>query len=373
MTTSAEKINPEQLDDGALRVRSVEILLAGQDESGAFIASPTFPIYGFSWLRDGAFCARALDLVGHQQAAGRFHRWVENVLLRHQESAEELIAQLQNGDLPPIDQMLPTRYALDGGIERTAEIEDEPWPNYQLDGYGAWLHELGEHHRKTGVMDFNSSAVDLAARYLAAAWQTNCYDCWEEFGDGQHASTIGAIAAGLESAGKLLENKDFLNCAEEVRTSLLERFIRNGRFCKGATDDRLDASLLWLAVPFGVIELADPVMKKTVAAIRDELRGTTGGVHRYLGDTYFGGGEWILLTCWLGWYDLLTANLPEYHRSREWVIQQATSTLELPEQTTTGSQDQTMIEPWEIRWGPVATPLLWSHAMYLILSEATQS
>jgi GH15 family glucan-1,4-alpha-glucosidase len=373
VTTSLEQFKPEQLNDGGLGVRSVEILLAGQDESGAFIASPNFPIYGFSWLRDGAFCARALDLVGHQQAASRFHRWVENVLLRHQESAEELIAKLHNGDVPPIDQMLPTRYALNGRIEQVGEIEDEPWPNYQLDGYGAWLHELGEHHRKTGLMNFNSAAVDLAARYLVAAWRTNCYDCWEEFGDGQHASTIGAIAAGLESAGELLGKQEFLDCAHEVRTSLFERFVRNGRFCKGATDDRLDASMLWLAVPFGVVELTDPAMQKTVEAIRNELRGTTGGIYRYLGDTYFGGGEWILLTCWLGWYDVLTANVSEYHSYRDWVIRQATNTFDLPEQSTIGSQDQAMIEPWVARWGPVATPLLWSHAMYLILSEAAQS
>ncbi len=29
-----------------------------------------------------------------------------------------------------------------------------------------------------------------------------------------------------------------------------------------------------------------------------------------------------------------------------------------------------MIAPWVERWGPVATPLLWSHAMYLIMEEA---
>jgi hypothetical protein len=25
-------------------------------------------------------------------------------------------------------------------------------------------------------------------------------------------------------------------------------------------------------------------------------------VRRYLGDSYYGGGNWILLTAWLGWY-----------------------------------------------------------------------
>jgi hypothetical protein len=29
-----------------------------------------------------------------------------------------------------------------------------------------------------------------------------------------------------------------------------------------------------------------------------------------------------------------------------------------------------MIEPWVRRWGPVATPLLWSHAMFVIAEAA---
>jgi hypothetical protein len=32
-----------------------------------------------------------------------------------------------------------------------------------------------------------------------------------------------------------------------------------------------------------------------------------------------------------------------------------------------------MVESWVNRWGPVATPLLWSHAMYLIMSAAATS
>ena len=44
--------------------RSLEVLKQGQDSSGAFVASPSFPTYRYAWLRDGAFCAYALDQVG---------------------------------------------------------------------------------------------------------------------------------------------------------------------------------------------------------------------------------------------------------------------------------------------------------------------
>jgi hypothetical protein len=30
-----------------------------------------------------------------------------------------------------------------------------------------------------------------------------------------------------------------------------------------------------------------------------------------------------------------------------------------------------MIEPWIRRWGRIATPLLWSHAMFLIAEAAS--
>ena len=284
-----------------------------------------------------------------------------------------MIDRLGRGIAVPMEEMLPTRYALDGRFEGPGDIEDEPWPNYQLDGYGAWLHELAVHHRRSGTADFDAAVVDLVARYLYAAWRTDCYDCWEEFGDGQHASTLAAISAGLSGASELLGNAEYKVCSQEIHASLIRRFVRQQRFCKGAGDDRVDASLLCLTLPFNMVEPLDPLMCKTVAAVREQLRGSTGGLYRYQGDTYFGGGEWILLTCWLGWYDATVGSESEYRLSREWVISAATATLELPEQITSGSQDGTMVEPWIRRWGPVATPLLWSHAMYLIMSEAGQS
>ena len=53
------------IDTGDLIARrSLDVLRQGQSATGAFIASPTFPTYHYAWLRDGAFCARALDRVG---------------------------------------------------------------------------------------------------------------------------------------------------------------------------------------------------------------------------------------------------------------------------------------------------------------------
>ena len=361
-------LDPSTLDDGGVGVNSVKVLLDGQAQSGAFVASPNFASYRYSWLRDGAYCANAMDVVGNVESASKFHRWVEDAITNQIPTAELLIKRLNKGEIPDMNDMLPTRYTLDGALEKFGEVENVSWPNYQLDGYGVWLDELGRHHRSLGTRNFNREVVDVVARYLAAAWRTDCYDCWEEFGDGQHASTLAAVAAGLKSAGNLLNEDKYLREAEEVRKSLTTRFVRNGRFCKGINDDRVDSSLLWLALPFGMVELDDPAFVKTVEEIRSNLRGSSGGIYRYLGDTYFGGGEWCLLTSWLGWYDRLTNNKSGFQHSRNWVIQQASENRELPEQSIEGTQEPAMIDPWVKRWGKVATPLLWSHAMYLITS-----
>jgi len=370
MAIARENLDTDSLDDGGLGARSVEILLAGQAPSGALIASPTFPIYQFAWLRDGSFCARALDAAGRTGAAERFHRWVEQTLATHRGQAEQLIAALDAGHVPPAADMLPARYALDGRLEVPGAVKGEVWPNYQVDGYGSWLFELASHVERGGSAAFDRDAVDLAARYIAAAWRADCYDCWEEFGDGQHASTLAAVAAGLDGAARLLDAPAYAEQAATVRESLRTRFVRDGLVRKGAADDRLDASLLWLAVPYRILEPSDPIMCATAEAIRADLRGRTGGIHRYLGDTYYGGGEWILLTCWLGWYDAVTGNRPGFDAARDWVRKQTTPLLDLPEQSSDGAQEPQMIEPWVLRWGPVATPLLWSHAMYLLMLEA---
>jgi GH15 family glucan-1,4-alpha-glucosidase len=358
---------PLATNDGELGLNSVKVIADGQSSSGAFVASPNFASYRFSWLRDGAYCAKAMNAVGNTESAGRFHRWAERTLLQQSPTAESLINRLNRGEVPGASEMLPTRYTLEGALEEFGTVEGVAWPNYQLDGYGVWLDELRRHHEGLGTSDFNSEVVDLIARYLSSTWETNCFDCWEEFGDSQHASTLAAISGGLKSAGILLGEDKYLRKSEEVRASLLGKFVRNGRFCKGLGDDRVDSSLLWLALPFGIVELDDPIFAKTVETIRLDLRGATGGIYRYLGDTYFGGGEWILLTSWLGWHDRLTNNQSQFDYSRNWIIDQATENMELPEQSTAGTQAPSMIEPWVNRWGPVATPLLWSHAMYLLM------
>jgi GH15 family glucan-1,4-alpha-glucosidase len=350
--------------EDALAQRSIDVLRAGQAPSGAFVASPSFPTYAYAWLRDGAFCAHALDVSGERDASAAFHRWVGRSVESHRGLIEAAIRSVEAGETPPHDAMPPARYTLDGSLEDGAEA----WPNFQVDGYGMWLWALEQHLGGARPDDELRRSVELVARYLAAAWRLPCFSCWEEFDDGEHASTLAAVVAGLESAARLGAAVD--GGAGAVRARLLDAFVRDGRFRRGPVDDRLDGSLLWLAVPFGVLPVDDPRIVATVEAIRRELTGPGGGVYRYRGDTYYGGGQWLLLTSSLAWHDALAGDGAAHAEAQAWVRRQARADGDLTEQVTDHSQEPAMVEPWVRRWGPVATPLLWSHAMYVIAEDA---
>ncbi|MCX6035178.1 MAG: hypothetical protein NTV38_09415 [Chloroflexi bacterium] len=98
-----------------------------------------------------------------------------------------------------------------------------------------------------------------------------------------------------------------------------------------------------------------------------------GGVHRFPADTYYGGGEWVLLTGWLGWY---YTEIGKYDQARvmlEWMERQADVNGCLPEQVPASLNNPNTFEPWVKRWEPIAKPLLWSHAMYLLLHHQLSS
>lgn len=346
---------------------SVRVISEGQALSGAYVASPNFSQYGFAWLRDGAYCALAMDAVGERESSARFHRWATEVVLGERDQISRVVAAFDRGDEVAPGMMLPTRYTLDG--EREGVDPNDAWPNFQLDGYGTWLFALGRHMGDARPDDATREAVALAAAYLAASWRMPCYDYWEEFGDRLHTSTLAAIAAGLRAAGRMLDRRGFLEEAATIMEFVREECVVDGSFVKGPDDPRVDASLLSLATPFELVEVKDPTILATVKRIRTELVSPTGGVRRYLGDTYFGGSPWLLLTAWLGWYLRIAGDEHGYRSARDWVESRADECGLMPEQITDEPQDPAWVRPWVDRWGPVANPLLWSHAKYLLMDR----
>lgn len=345
--------------------RSIEIILQNQSESGAYIASPKFPNYRYCWFRDGAFIAYAMNLVGEHNSAARFHAWVAGVIDHHQPLIENAISKAKRGEPLGAEDVLNTRYDLDG------KPADGDWPNFQLDGFGTWLWALNEHKRLTGseLPAPWLEAARLVAAYLAALWRLPCYDCWEEFPDKRHTYTLAAIHGGLRAYSSL-SRTNFASILEEIIMQINTTRVADGHFTKFLGSNDLDANLISLAVPYQLVNPQDPVMLATISAIESELRSNHGGVRRYSADTYYGGGDWILLTAWLGWYYARIGQRTKAEEALSWVEAQADAAGQLPEQVPSDISSPEYYQEWENRWGPIAKPLLWSHAMYLILKQS---
>lgn len=354
--------------------RSIEIILENQSASGSYIASPNFPTYHYCWFRDGSFIAYAMDLAGQHESAQRFHQWVADRVNERRDLVRTGLAKAYSGQKLTDSEILHTRYRLDG---RDGEPGD--WPNFQLDGFGTWLWALNEHqkhHPKVQLSQSMLDAAELVADYLCGLWSLPCYDCWEEFPDHVHPHTLAAIYGGLQAHTELTGRVHTL-VTESIRSQLLAGAQEFGHFVKFPGSPDVDASLLGLCIPYSVVELEDPIMLRTVEQIELTIL-RDGGLHRYAEDSYFGGGEWILLTAWLGWYyselagkqqDWKPALDLKIQTCLEWIEAHVGTNQSLPEQVAEHLNHPSYYSTWVDRWGEIASPLLWSHANYIILQS----
>jgi isomaltose glucohydrolase len=278
--------------------RSVEVILAGQSPSGAYVACPAFEQYEYAWLRDGCFVADAMREAGEVESCDRFLDWCARVILARPTG--------------PWD----ARYTLDGEPDRS------DWPKLQIDGLGLFLGTL----RRRGSSRWDDAAA-LVRTWLEAHWGEPCIDWWEER-DGVHAVTLWCVGNGLDS--------------DDIRREALAR-----------ADDRLDASQLFIGT------------RELVERVEESLVSDGYGVHRHADDTYYGGGQWLLLTAMYG------LAKPECAAGcLAWIEAHARDNGDLPEQARDHLLHPASYEPWVERWGMPASPLLWSHAMYLRLHHA---
>ena len=320
------------MDAAALRRRSIEIIREGQAPTGAYLACPEFPPYRYCWFRDGAFVAEAMSRVGEVESAEAFFDWCALVL----EPRADAVAG---------GETLHARYTADG------EESAEEWSTFQLDGYGLWLWALARHCERHGRDEEPwLEAIGVTHEYLLRHWDDPCVDWWEER-EGVHAATLACVLAGLEAV-------DDDEAADAVAEAL-------GR----ATNPlRVDASALVLLAPLGLCGADDPLLE----ILEVGLVSDGGGVWRYLGDTYYGGGEWLLLTAMLGLAHLAAGRVDDARAKLDWVVRHAEPDGRLPEQAQEHLQEPREYERWVERWGPPASPLLWSHAMFLLLDAELQ-
>ena len=355
------KFPPAQLVE-----RSLQIILENQAPSGAFIASPNFPTYAFCWFRDSSYIAYALDLYEKREAAARFHGWAASIINERIGIIQRALQKKAAGQPLTDDDVLHTRYTLDGRENKAVF-----WENFQLDGFGTWIWSLNEHQKLASkpISQECLQAARITADYIEGLWRTPCYDCWEEFGKEIHPHTLATIYGGLNSYGEL--TGDYREqTMRDILSFLHEHAQADGHWQKFIGSPQVDTSLLALSTPYRLVRPDDAMMRRTAEKIEADL--CLGGVKRYATDTYYGGGQWILLAAWLGWYWWEVGEKEKTWKLRRWIEAQADERGWLPEQVAVEVNNKSMIAPWLEKWGPSAMPLLWSHAAYLILCKVMQ-
>lgn len=363
------------------------IKLMSDRETGGSVAAPEFDQhyiasggYGYCWPRDGVFVAAALDEAGHHHEAAHFYRFA---------------VRAQNPD-----GSWNQRYFMNGGWAPT-------WGR-QIDQAGAVLWGYYHHFVLTKddcFIDEIWPSLMAGANYLASQTSTENglplpgMDIWEDEYS-QSTYSAAAVWGGMKGAASLARVKgerdqvrNWEAVAERIKdgilrhqwSSELNRFAKsvNRRVCQGdyhyareqglpareiqipntpyfcytvPRNNRIDAALLGLCFPFGVLPAGDPRMEATAGEIRRLLGNyKVGGIHRYEGDGYAGGNPWVLLTLWLSIYNSLKGDTREAANLIKWAENNASPTGLLPEQVH------------KDHGGPAwVLPLNWSHAMYLL-------
>jgi GH15 family glucan-1,4-alpha-glucosidase len=328
--------------------------------------------YGFVWARDLAFIVTAAAVAGARDVVDGALDWLVS-------------AQSDDG-------LYEQRHWSDGRVAPT-------W-GLQLDETGAVLHAVGEVARvldDPSVVDRCWGMVRAGADALAGLLDPTTglpaasLDAWEER-VGVHTYTVAATIGGLEAAARMAEGRDadaaarWSDAARRCRAGLDAHLWSDthGRFLRSVdvaredadgapvpprhqppgrpahpvrsvdpVDATVDASLLGLAYPFGVLAQDDPRLIATIDAVERELSAGPG-LLRYPGDTYVGGNPWLLARLWLG----LARRSPgssEPAAGLAEVAACATDALLLAEQV----DEHTGRPVWVV-------PLAWTHAFYAL-------
>lgn len=343
--------------------KSIELIKSSQLESGIIIGSHTHGAYNFCFLKDNSFSVYALEILGDYDVGEKYYDWSSKKIIELEYKIINAIKRYKNNE-----KLLNSDYL--HSIYNAIGIEDEQRSNFQLDGYGVWLWGICQHIKMTKQKkEVYLKSIQLVAEYLECFWQTPCFGCWEEKDDRIHTSTLACIYGGLKEANDIIPYNKYNEIAEEIKTYIMKNCVMNGRFSKYAFHDDIDSSLLFLALPFHVVEVTNDIMVETVSQIEKSLLDDNG-LHRYGTDSYFGGGRWINLTCWLAWYYKKTGDTDKSAILIDWVENCSKSSGELPEQVIDKVLNYEYIERWREIFGEIICPSIWAHAMYIIAKKA---
>jgi len=335
-------------------LRSLLATVAHMDVGGSVIASCDSDIkqfgadlYTYCWPRDAAWACLALD-------KARYHHLSIQVF--------EFLSKAVTSK-----GCLLHKYTPAGDFGSTWH----PFPMIQIDETGLPLYAL--YHNWQVSRDiwtlgrYYSSLVLPAADYLARSVDEetglphSSFDLWEEQ-RGEHLYSACTVYAGLKGASEIAEvlgdfdRREQWSQAKEMVGRSIEGFYNNrlGRFQRSRSDPGLDASMfaVWY---FGILPPDHPQVQGTMAAVEKELMRPSGGIARYVNDSYQGFmNAWIICTLWLAKWHIALENFDRALSLIDWCAKQAHPAGLLPEQVADDSSSRSVL------------PLMWSHAAFVL-------
>lgn len=282
-------------------------------ENGALVAAnPIKPYYDheakhylYVWPRDAAFTCMAAKAIGITDIQEPYFDWI---LDRAEDIDEDgRVAHHYTG-------LLYEKYYVNG-------LQAEH--RYQPDQGGALLFAIKDFYEDDleAVKKYHELIESLAdgtcRRWANDHFDIVTNDLWEErhtFPDlkDNFSYSLASCSAGLEVAYKYLGKERYKEVFEQMKSLLIRSAEGKGYFYRSfgmIDDDRIDASLIGLAYPFGIVGYDDEAFVNSINVITKKI-SINDGIYRYKHDEYDGwmyrgfhrkkgAGYWPLLNFWL--------------------------------------------------------------------------
>jgi len=329
----------------------MKILSDLQYASGLFAASSKEVSTGYdkSWLRDNFYECLAFEVLGEWDTVEKTYDAVLRIFLKHEEKIDWAIKNKPQYR----HEYIHARFH-----PETFEEFWEEWGNKQNDSIGAILYQVGEiESRKPGSILESEDHVRITnklIKYLASIeyWHDRDSGMWEE-NEEVHASSVGAVVAGLKNVDKLDQievDPELIKNGEEALQFLLPRESQ-GKF--------VDLAQLSLIYPYDVVddEQARQIVDNTEYHLLRER-----GVVRYKNDYYYnrnqdGYSEEAEWTFGLAWLAIIHEKWGEHEKAKQYLDQLVVLDTDkgIPELYFSNSPDFNE-----------NTPLGWSESLFVV-------
>lgn len=368
---------------------SLFILRAHADNRGSIIASADSAMieygkddYTYMWPRDAAFISTSLDKAGFSPVTKPFFEFCKDVLhpdgyLHHRFNSDRSLGSTWHST-----------------TAQTAWLKDKILQlPIQEDESAGVLFALWQHYVYCKNLEFiemlYKPMIEKIAQFLLkfrdpeTGLPLPSYDLWEEK-IGVSTYTCCAVYGGLVAAanfsellGKRNHMREYKQAAKEVKQAMIDHlysdrrqaFVRMAQYQDGqlVLDNTLDASSLFGLWYFDVLDQEDPKFISTLEQVNKNLTNPTplGGIIRYENDAYFRRADksnpWLITTMWeamriLHQKNITQTDLEKVEEIINWVVDHKYESGILAEQFDPYSQESLS-----------ATPLVWSHAVYVDL------